>query len=134
MAPRASRYRWPSDVAIRPPAATRLLEFNMPCQAFLDLKESYTVADKQRLSAVGDLIEFAGRVEHAAFEKLKRAVKDTSDICLAAWHSMEEHRKEHRCDLTVSKARAVGSKNFSPRNSRVSFHPEDSSLQRGRLR
>src|ERR671912_291728 len=88
----------------------------MPCQEFLDLTKSYDVADKRRLRAVGDLIKFAGRVEHAAFENLKRAVKETSDICLAGWNSVEEHRKKHGCDIAVGKppARTVSLKNSSP--------------------
>ena len=97
----------------------------MLCQEFLDLKKSYDVADQRRINAVWDLIEFAGRVEHTTFEKLKREVKDTSDTCQAAWDSLEAHRKSHRCE-TAERESAIPA--------RISLQRDESSLRRGRLR
>jgi hypothetical protein len=76
----------------------------MPCQVFLDLMKSSDLANKRRLTAVGDLIEFARRVEHTGFEDLKRAVKDTADTWLTAWKAMNDHRQQHCCDLPARKS------------------------------
>jgi hypothetical protein len=88
----------------------------MPCQEFFDLKVSYDVANKRRLTAVGDLIELAGRVDQAGFENLKWAVKDTAETCLAAWKAMNEHRRVHCCDFAgrKSQARVGGRRGAAP--------------------
>ena len=76
----------------------------MSCHRFLDLTKAYDGANDSHHVAVAELIKFAGKVNHAAFAKLKCIVEDTGTIGDVAWNALEEHRKEHRCDKAASKS------------------------------